>query len=173
MASALLGVADDCVHAYRALVMTRADRYAVISPRISKPACRVVSGGPPFQGRQGLDYAAGISAANAQAQALCLHRLTMPPGARATAHLHAGHESAIYMISGETQVWWGPRLEHHAVVRPGDFLHIPAGVPHLPFNATASAAEAVIARTDPDEQESVIVLPELDALPHLPARRSA
>jgi uncharacterized RmlC-like cupin family protein len=28
--------------------------------------------------------------------------------------------------------------------------------------------EAVIARTDANEQESVLPLPELDALPHLP-----
>jgi uncharacterized RmlC-like cupin family protein len=34
-------------------------------------------------------------------------------------------------------------------------------------------AEAVIARTDPNEQESVVALPGLDALPHLPQRSVA
>ena len=93
----------------------------------------------------------------------------MPPGARARAHLHEDHESAIYVISGHGEFWWGPELEHHAVVEAGDFIHIPAGVPHLPANPGPEPLEAVIARTDPNEQESVVTLPELDALPHLPA----
>jgi hypothetical protein len=53
-------------------------------------------------------------------------------------------------------------------IEAGDFIHIPAGVPHLPANRGTETVEAVIARTDPNEQESVVVLPELDALPHLP-----
>jgi uncharacterized RmlC-like cupin family protein len=36
-------------------------------------------------------------------------------------------------------------------------------VPHLPYNpSTTENFVAVIARTDPNEQESVVVLPELD-----------
>ncbi len=54
------------------------------------------------------------------------------------------------------------------VVEAGDFLHIPAGVPHLPANTGSEVAEAVLSRTDPNEQESVVTLPELDLLPHLP-----
>ena len=124
----------------------------------------MVRPGATFAGKQGLDYDAGVSNATTAAQALCLHRLTMPPGARAVAHLHSGHESAIYVISGRGEFWWGPRLEHHEVVEAGDFIHIPAGVPHLPANCGDTALEAVIARTDPNEQESVVPLPELDAL---------
>jgi uncharacterized RmlC-like cupin family protein len=41
-------------------------------------------------------------------------------------------------------------------------------VPHLPYNGGDVPVEAVIARTDPNEQESVRQLPELDGLPHLP-----
>ena len=41
-------------------------------------------------------------------------------------------------------------------------------MPHLPANLSDAPVEAVIARTDPNEQESVVVLHELDALPHLP-----
>jgi uncharacterized RmlC-like cupin family protein len=48
----------------------------------------------------------------------------MPPGTRARAHMHAAHESAIYVISGRGEFWWGARLEHHAVAEAGDFIHI-------------------------------------------------
>jgi uncharacterized RmlC-like cupin family protein len=48
------------------------------------------------------------------------------------------------------------------------FVHIPAGMPHLPVNTGDVDVEAVLARTDPSEQESVVTLPELDGLAHLP-----
>jgi uncharacterized RmlC-like cupin family protein len=51
------------------------------------------------------------------------------------------------------------------VVRAGEFLYIPANVPHLSYNLSEIAScIAVIARTDPDEQESVVLLPKLDAV---------
>jgi uncharacterized RmlC-like cupin family protein len=132
------------------------------------PDCKVVRAGGSYTGLQGLDYGAGVSAETAGSRAICLHRLTLPPGARARAHLHESHESAIYVISGRAEFWWGAALEHHEVVEAGEFVHIPAGVPHLPYNGGDVPVEAVIARTDPNEQESVLPLPELDALPHLP-----
>jgi uncharacterized RmlC-like cupin family protein len=53
----------------------------------------------------------------------------------------------------------------HLEVRAGDFLYIPAGVPHLPYNPSqVESAVAVLARTDPNEQESVVLTPELDHL---------
>ncbi len=91
--------------------------------------------------------------------------VTIPPGGRARAHKHATHETAIYALTGVSHVWHGPRLEHHAIVQPGDFFYIPADMPHLPYNPSPTeSVTAVIARTDPNEQESVILLPELDDL---------
>jgi uncharacterized RmlC-like cupin family protein len=43
-------------------------------------------------------------------------------------------------------------------------VYIPANVPHLPINNSDAPVSAVIARTDPNEQESVTLLPELEAL---------
>jgi uncharacterized RmlC-like cupin family protein len=38
-------------------------------------------------------------------------------------------------------------------------------MPHLPYNLSATeSCVAVIARTDPKEQESVVLLPELDSI---------
>jgi uncharacterized RmlC-like cupin family protein len=60
-------------------------------------------------------------------------------------------------------VWHGERLEGHLFVRAGDFLYIPADMPHLPYNPSDTEnCIAVIARTDPNEQESVVLLPEVD-----------
>ena len=129
---------------------------------------RVVSGGGRYTGVQGLSYFSGISSESAGARGLCLHALTIPPGGRARAHLHEGHESAIYLISGDAVVWYGEGLAERLEQHPGDFVYIPAGTPHLPVNASDSEpCVALVARTDPNEQESVVLLPELDGLPHL------
>ncbi len=126
--------------------------------------CRVIGGDAVFQGKQGLSYFMGVSAESVGAQGICMHLVHLPPGARAKAHLHAQHETAIYMLRGVTEMWYGPRLEHHVVIREGEFLYIHANMPHLPLNPYAEEAVAVLARTDPNEQESVQLLPELDEL---------
>jgi uncharacterized RmlC-like cupin family protein len=61
-------------------------------------------------------------------------------------------------------MWWGERLENRMVIKAGEMLYIPANMPHLPANLSDTPATAVIARTDPHEQESVVLLPELEAL---------
>jgi uncharacterized RmlC-like cupin family protein len=69
------------------------------------------------------------------------------------------------MISGQSEVWYGHHLEQHALCGPGDLIYIPAGMPHLPGNPSATElCVAVIARTDPNEQESVVLRPDLEAL---------
>jgi uncharacterized RmlC-like cupin family protein len=115
-----------------------------------------------YRGKQALDYSVGVSAETVGATGICMHLVKLPPGARAKAHLHENHETAIYVISGEVEMLHGENLEHRDVVRAGEYVYIPAGVPHVPFNASGAEAVAVLARTDPHEQESVRLLPELD-----------
>jgi uncharacterized RmlC-like cupin family protein len=130
--------------------------------------CVLIQPGEAAEGTTGVTYAAGVSASTAGASGLCLQIASLPPGARARAHLHAEHETAAYVIEGEMVLWSGERLEQKLVAGPGDFLFIPNGVPHLVANASdREPAVAVLARTDPNEQEDMVALPELDSLPHL------
>jgi uncharacterized RmlC-like cupin family protein len=126
--------------------------------------CKVFRAGETYAGKQGFSYFSGISAESAGATGICMHLLVLQPGDRAKAHLHENHETAIYMLRGETEMRYGARLERHLVLKEGEMLYIPAGMPHLPMNASDKEAAAIIARTDPNEQESVVLLPELDAL---------
>jgi uncharacterized RmlC-like cupin family protein len=131
----------------------------------SAAVCRVVGAGAPFIGKQGFSYAPAVSAETVRSSAIHMQLLTIPPGGRAKAHKHEAHETAIYVLSGEGRMYYGDRLEHHLVSRAGEFVYIPANVPHLPYNPSATEpCVAVIARTDPNEQESVVLLPELDAI---------
>lgn len=115
-------------------------------------------------GKQGFDYLEGISKETTGSQGICMHLLTIPPGGRAKAHKHAMHETAIYRLTGEAAMFRGDRLQHRMEIRAGDLIYIPADVPHLPFNPSSGTVTAVTARTDPREQESVVSMPELEAL---------
>ena len=127
--------------------------------------CRLVRPDTSFVGKQAFTYFTGISADNVGAEAICMHLLTIPPAGRAKAHLHEHHETTIYVIAGEAGMYFGDRLAEHMDCRAGDFIYIPAGVPHLPYNASATEpCTAVVARTDPNEQESVVLRPDLDEL---------
>ncbi len=131
---------------------------------IIPPTCAVIHSQETYEGKQGLTYFAGVSAQSVGAQALCMHLLTIPPGGKAHAHLHANHETAIYVLSGDSGMWYGEGLKEYLEARTGDFVYIPAGTPHLPVNLSQTdPCVALIARTDPNEQESVVLLPELDA----------
>jgi uncharacterized RmlC-like cupin family protein len=124
----------------------------------------VVRGGESYEGKQGLDYTPGVSAETVGSQALWLGTVPLPPGGgRTKAHLHENHESALYMLSGENvEVYTGEQLEHRDVANAGDYLYFPAGVPHVAVNRGETPAVFVAARTDPNEQESVVMRPELD-----------
>jgi uncharacterized RmlC-like cupin family protein len=138
----------------------------------TKPTCRVISGTSPFHGKQGLDYFMGVSTESAGATGICMHMVTIPPGARANAHLHENHETAIYVLSGEAEMWYGENLAEHLTIKAGDYLYIPAGVPHLPANPSQTVpCVGILARTDPNEQESVVLRPDLDPL--IPRRADA
>ncbi len=117
---------------------------------------RVVQGGASYQGKQGPDYTPGVSAETVGSQGLWLGSVVLPPGGRTRAHVHEQHESAFYMVSGdEVELWTGGELKERAVARSGDFLYIPAGVPHVAVNRSQTPAFFVGARTDPNDQESV------------------
>ena len=122
-------------------------------------SCVLVKAREAHSGKQGLSYFEGVSAGTAGAARLCLHTVVIPPGGRARPHLHENHESAVYVVSGEAGMWFGEGLREHVRMRAGDFVYIPANTPHLPYNASASVAcVGLVARTDPNEQESVTLL---------------
>ena len=131
-----------------------------ISPDLT---CRVVRAADSYDGKQGLTYFCGIAAETVGSKGICMHLLTIPPGGRAKAHLHENHETALYVLDGEAVTLYGERLANCIHSRAGDLVYIPAGVPHLPINMSDKPTRAVIARTDPSEQESVVLLPELEA----------
>ncbi len=106
--------------------------------------------------KQKLPYFHGISAETANSKVLSMNLVMIPPGAQAEAHYHDGYESAIYVIQGRVETRYGHNLEKSVINEAGDFVFIPPNVPHQPKNLSdTETAIAIVARNDPNEQESV------------------
>jgi uncharacterized RmlC-like cupin family protein len=107
--------------------------------------------------RQHLPYFVGISAATAGAKDLSMNLIIIPPAGSADPHLHKGYETAIYLLKGKVDTRYGHKLEKSIICEEGDFILIRPDVPHQPINLSATEpALAVVARNDPNEQESVV-----------------
>ena len=100
----------------------------------------------------------GVSGQSAGARALGLNLVMIPPGSRGMPHYHDGHEIALYLVSGESEVWHGADLAKRSTVRAGDFIYIPPGTPHLAVNRGDVTSIAVVARTDPDNDGRTVVI---------------
>ena len=59
------------------------------------------------------------------------------PGARTGIHHHGSQETIVYVLEGEGFVEWGEHGEQNATVQPGDFIHVPAGLPHRETNPSS------------------------------------
>ncbi|CAB3792320.1 hypothetical protein LMG28614_03500 [Paraburkholderia ultramafica] len=106
---------------------------------------------------QRLPYFVGISAGTAGTKGLSMYMVVVPPGGHAEPHFHADYETAIYMLEGRIETRYGPGLRESVVTEAGDFLFIPPGVPHQPFNLDdTAAARAIVARNHADEHERVV-----------------
>lgn len=126
---------------------------------------RVVPGSTSYESQQGSVYSPGISAETVDSEQIFLGLVTLPPEGRTKAHIHEHHESAFYMLSGEeVELWSGSDLEQRDIARPGDFLFIPAKVPHVAVNRSKTTPAVFVGvRNEPTAQESVVMLPDFDA----------
>lgn len=104
---------------------------------------------------QQLPYFVGVSGASAGATRISMNVVVIPAGCAAEPHSHRGYETAVYMMAGRVEVRYGPNLECLLTLEEGDFLFIPADVPHQPVNHAGEPARCIVARNDPNEQESV------------------
>ena len=114
-----------------------------------------VRGGDAFDNRQKLNLFEGISDRTCGSRGISMYKVVIPPGGRAEPHSHRGYETAIFVLKGEIETRYGEGLARKVVNVAGDFLFIPADVPHQPVNIGTEFAEAIVARNDASEQENV------------------
>lgn len=129
-------------------------RRAPLRPNLmsTRAACLVIRAGDMTAGRT----VSGVTPHDLRS--LPTRVVMIPPGTRGMPHFHADHEYAIYTVNGETEIWHGDGLVKRTVIRAGDFMYVPPGTPHLAVNRGDALAITVVASTDPEERESVVVV---------------
>ena len=111
--------------------------------------------------KQNLPYFVGISQETVGAKGLSMNMVVIPPGGSPKAHYHKGFETAIYLLKGRVETWFGKNLKESMINEEGDFVYIPPGVPHKPINLSETeTALAIVSRNDPNEHENVIAYEE-------------
>jgi uncharacterized RmlC-like cupin family protein len=76
-----------------------------------------------------------------QSQSLFLKRESVAPRSRGIRHLHTT-ASIIVVLQGQVRINYGHHFEHVDHATPGDFILIPAMMPHQPVNE--SKADTVV-----------------------------
>lgn len=116
----------------------------------SKPSITAVRPKREVMTSQRVPYFIGISGETVGASSLSMHLVVIPPGARSEPHFHVDHETAIYVLQGRVQTFYGPDLTQSVISEVGDFLFVPPDVPHVAVNLSSTeAARAIVSRNDP------------------------
>lgn len=111
---------------------------------------------------KGMNRQVAISGKRSGAASLWAGTNHIKPGEITGAHHHGELESVIFIISGHAIMRWGDRLEYITKAGPGDFLLVPAYLPHQELNASDTEdLHCALVRSGPEE---VIVNLELDAV---------
>ena len=112
---------------------------------------------------KGMKRFAAIAKSNVGAEKIWAGTVNIEPSAKTGAHHHGELESVIYVLSGKAKMRWGEKLEFEKYAYPGDFIFVPAFVPHQDINASKDKMlRCVLFRSG---QEPVVVnldIPEAD-----------
>jgi uncharacterized RmlC-like cupin family protein len=119
----------------------------------------VLRGGGPARGWNGINYQQGLSARNVDSTGLSVNVATVPPGAIAYAHIHAGFEVMLYIVQGKVKHTFGEGLTQEVINEAGDFIYIKPGVPHEVFNIGEGPLVALVARSTADEWDKIVNYP--------------
>ena len=82
----------------------------------------------------GSERRAAIAPALGIASAIWGGLFEVEPGSRTGIHHHGEQETIAYVLSGICEIRWGERGESVARAKAGDFIHVPAFLPHMEIN---------------------------------------
>jgi uncharacterized RmlC-like cupin family protein len=58
------------------------------------------------------------------------------PGTQTGVHHHGDQETIAFVLSGCCEIRWGEKGEFSARAKAGDFIHVPAFIPHMEINVS-------------------------------------
>jgi uncharacterized RmlC-like cupin family protein len=92
-----------------------------------------------------------ISAKHGIVSSLWAGTFAVEPCATTGIHHHGEQNTVVYVLEGEAFVRWGDHGENSATVRAGDFVHVPAWLPHQEVNPSKDKPfRWVVVRSTPE-----------------------
>src|ERR1700721_1525379 len=106
---------------------------------MNSPAAAIHIVSPPAFDRgtaqtPGSERRAAIAPALGIASAIWGGVCEVDPGSQTGIHHHGEQDTIAYVLSGTSEVRWGERGEFDATLQAGDFLYVPAWLPHQEIN---------------------------------------
>ena len=95
----------------------------------------------------GMERRPGISSETSGATKIWLGLVTAAPNEKGPPHHHGEAETAAYILSGHVRVYFGEDFKEYVEAGPGDFLFVPAYVPHIEENPYDEPQQAVLSRS--------------------------
>ena len=120
-----------------------------MSTSVEGQVCKVVHGTQdPSTTPQtrGMVRKPGIDSNTVGAEKIWLGHVTCAPNTLGPPHHHGEAETAAYVVSGHIRVYFGEDFKEHVDAGPGDFIFVPAHMPHIEGNVTDDPAEAILSR---------------------------
>ena len=120
-----------------------------MSTSVSGQQVKVVHGTQPASTTtqtRGMERRPGIDGNTAGASKIWLGHVTCTPNTMGPPHHHGEAETAAYVLKGRIRVYFGEDFKESVEGGPGDFIFVPAHLPHIEGNPYDDEAEAVLSR---------------------------
>ena len=101
---------------------------------------------------RGMERRPGIDTQTVGASKIWLGHVTAVPNMMGPPHHHGEAETAAFVIKGRVRVYYGEDFKEMMEAGPGDYLFVPAHLPHIEGNPNDEPYEAIDCRS-PDNIE--------------------
>ena len=88
----------------------------------------------------------GVDRNTVGASKIWLGHVTCVPNTMGPPHHHGEAETGAYVLTGHIRVYFGEDFKESVEAGPGDFVYVPAHLPHIEGNPYDEPAEAVLTR---------------------------
>ena len=99
---------------------------------------------------RGMERKPGIDTNTSGASKVWMGHVIAAPDMAGPPHHHGEAETAAYVLSGRIRVYYGEDFKEYIEGGPGDFVFVPAHIPHIEANPSSTEACEVVLSRGPD-----------------------
>jgi uncharacterized RmlC-like cupin family protein len=91
----------------------------------------------------------GVSPAGGSSR-IWMGQVSNEPGMRSVPHHHGEAETAGFILSGNARIYWGDGYAEYVDLETGDFVYVPAYLPHIEANLSDTEPLVFLTCRTPD-----------------------